>query len=95
MGMVCIAARCEQECDVSECSGCSTCPTPPFLLPALCPHLMPHSPERPPFAHQALLLVSISLLCPAFVSLVAASSHVSTVDLIKAAVIYVFNKKMI
>lgn len=31
-GCVCIAARCELECDVSECSGSSLCPAPRFLL---------------------------------------------------------------
>jgi len=40
---VCIAARCEQECDVSECSGCSRRPAP--LSAPLSPS---HAPALPP-----------------------------------------------
>lgn len=47
VGMVCIVTRCELECDVLECTGCSVCPTLLFLHAALCPHLMLHSTQLP------------------------------------------------
>lgn len=36
IGSVCIAARCEEECDMSECSGCS-CRPAPLILFSNCP----------------------------------------------------------
>lgn len=52
VGMVCIVTRCELECDVLECTGCSVCPTLLFLRSALCPHLMLHSTQLPLVAPQ-------------------------------------------
>lgn len=65
-GSVCITARCEQECDVSECSGCLSRPAPLFLL-SYCPLSPSHAslsplPKTPLFAPQTLLSLSISLL---------------------------------
>lgn len=67
-GSVCIAARCEEECDVSECSGCWSRPAPLSLLelpfvPVSCLTLQKKHPLFAPQTLLSLLLAPLWIYC--------------------------------